>query len=147
VTADLRRAKRELPAVDARALDGDWEKQVGIVEIVVVEEIHGAGQKIAGVQGPAAEWNGNAKLMFFIPFTMERDEAQVLIVGGLQQLAGNSYQRRCLIEMPVEGAVDPVQLWNPQRSADARAGSILDDAARKNASGEGRHSARATMWL
>jgi len=40
--ADARRAQRKFPPVDARALNRDREKQVGIVEVVVVEKIFGA---------------------------------------------------------------------------------------------------------
>src|SRR5882724_6746636 len=129
--SDLGRAERKFPAVDAGALDGNGKKQVGVVEIVVVEEIHGASEKIAGVQRPAMKRNGDAKLVLFIAFTVERNEAQVLIVGGLQERTGNRQQRRRLVEMPVEGAEDPVQFGNPQRSPDARTGGILNDAAGK----------------
>ena len=127
--ADARRAQRKLPAVDARALNRDREKQVGIVEIIVVEEILGASEKIAGVQRPAVEWNGNAELVLFIAFAVERNEAQVLIVGGLQKRAGNGQQRRRLVKMTIKGAENPVEPGNPQRSANARAGSILNHSA------------------
>src|SRR5258708_1007214 len=78
------RAERELPTVDARALNGDGEKQVGVVEIIVVEEIHGASEKIVGIERPAVKWNGDAKLVLFVAFPVKRNEAQILIVGGLQ---------------------------------------------------------------
>src|SRR6266403_4120974 len=128
---DLGRAERKLPSVDAGALDGNGKKQVGVVEIVVVEEIHSASEKIAGVQRPAMKRNGDAKLVLFIAFTVERNEAQVLIVGGLQERTGNGQQRRRLVEMAIKGAENPVQFGNPQRSADAGAGCILNHAAGK----------------
>ena len=112
--ADVRRAQRKLPAIDARALNRDREKQVGIVEIIVVEEIFGAGQEIAGVENPSVERNSDAKLVLFISLTAERNEAQVLIVGGLQERTGNSEQRRRLIEAPIEGTENPVELGDPQ---------------------------------
>ena len=112
--ADARRAQRKLPAVDARALYSDGEKQVGIVEIIVIEKIFGASEKIAGVQRPAVEWNGDAKLVLFIALAVERNERQVLIVGGLQERTGNSEQRRRLIEAPIEGTENPVELGDPQ---------------------------------
>src|SRR5882762_5300456 len=115
---DLGRAERKLPSADAGPLDGDGKKQVGVVEI-------------AGVQRPAMKRNGDAKLVLFIAFTVERNEAQVLIVGGLQERTGNGQQRRRLVEMAIKGAKDPVQFGNPQRSADARTGGILNDAAGK----------------
>ena len=112
--ADARRAQRKFPPVDARALNRDREKQVGIVEIIVVEEILGASEKIAGIDGPSVERNGDAKLVLFIAFTVERNEAQVLAVGGLQERTGDSEQRRRLIEAPMEGTENPVELGDPQ---------------------------------
>src|SRR5260370_11361976 len=128
---DLRRAQRELPAIDARSLNGNWKKQVGIVEIIVVEEIHRARKKIAGIERPPAEWNGDAKLVLFVAFTVQRNEAQVLIVGGLQQRTGNGDQRRRLVEMPIKSTHNPVQFGNPQRCPNAWAGGILNRAAGK----------------
>src|SRR6267378_2589528 len=128
---DLRRAERELPAVDACALDSNGKKQVGVVEIVVVKEIFGAREEIAGVERPAAKGNRDAKLVLLIALTVQRNEAQVLIVGGLQERPGNGQQRRALIEMSVEGAENPVQFGNSQRSTHSRTGSILNHAAGK----------------
>src|SRR5947207_1360424 len=128
---NTRRAQRKLPSVDARALDGNWKKQVGVIEIIVVEEIHGAGEEIAGVQCPAMERNGDAKLVLFIAFTVERNEAQVLIAGGLQERTGNRKQRRRLVEMPVKSVKNPVQFGNPQRCTEAQTGGILNRAPGK----------------
>ena len=97
----------------------------------MVEEIFGASEKIASVERPAVEWNGNAKLVLLIALTVERNEAQILIVGGLEERAGNGQQRRRLVEMAVKGAENPVQLGNPQGSAGARVGGILDHTAGK----------------
>src|SRR2546430_1954 len=129
--ADAGRAERELPAVNARALNGDGEKQVGVVEIIVVEEILGASEKIASVERPAMERNGDAKLVLFIAFTVERNEAQVLIVGGFEERTGNRQQRRRLVEMAIEGAANPVQFGNPQRCTEAQTGGILNRAPGK----------------
>src|SRR5882672_3602796 len=97
----------------------------------MVEEIFSAREKIASVERPSVKRNSDAKLVLFIAFTVERNEAQILIVSGLQQRTGNGQQRRRLVEMSVEGAEDPVQFGNPQRGADARTGGILNHAAGK----------------
>ena len=107
------------------------EKQIGVVEGVMVEEILGTSEKIAGVECPAVEGNGDAKLVFFISFSVERNKAQILIVGGFKERTGNRQQRRRLVEMAVEGAENPVELGNSQGSADTRAGGILDHSARE----------------
>src|SRR5258708_9705474 len=122
---DLWRAERELPAVDACALDSNGKKQVGVVEIVVVKEIFGAGEEIAGVERPAAKGNRDPKLVLLIALTVQRNEAQVLIVGGLQERPGNGQQRRGLIEMAVEGAENPVQFGNSQKNPPPPPGTIL----------------------
>src|SRR5260221_874944 len=108
------RRARELPAVDACALDSNGKKQVGVVEIVVVKEIFGAREEIAGVERPAAKGNRDAKLVLLIALTVQRNEAQVLIVGGLQERRGNGQQRRGLIEMAAEDAATPGQVANSQ---------------------------------
>src|SRR5882757_4635285 len=77
------------------------------------------------------EWNGDAKLVLFIAFTVKRNEAQVLIVGRLQERTGNTQQGWRLVEMPIKGVEDPVQFGNPQRSPGAWARRILNDAAGK----------------
>src|SRR6267378_3122176 len=129
--ADAGRAERKFPAVDARALNGYGEKEVGVVEIIVVEEIFDASEKIAGVERPSAKWNSDAKLVLFIAFSVERNEAQILIACGFEERTGNGQQRRRLVEMSVEGAENPVNLGNPKGSAGARAGGILDHVARE----------------
>src|SRR5260221_5541501 len=108
------RRARELPAVDACALDSNGKKQVGVVEIVVVKEVFGTGEEIAGVERPAAKGNRDAKLVLLIALTVQRNEAQVLIVGGLQERPGNGQQRRRLVGKSVEGAVQPGQVWDLQ---------------------------------
>src|ERR1700680_2636260 len=74
--ANARRAQREFPPVDAGALDGDGKENVGVVQIVVIEEVIRTGQKIVSVDGPTAKRNGDAKLVFFVALTAERDESQ-----------------------------------------------------------------------
>jgi hypothetical protein len=127
--ADAGRAERKFPTVDARALNGYGEKEVGVIEIVVVEEIFGASEKIAGVERPSAKWNSDAKLVLFIALSVERNEAQILIACGFEEWTGNRQQRRRLVEMSVEGAENQVKLGNPKGSAGARAGGVLDHVA------------------
>ena len=71
---DAGRTKSKFPAGDAGGLDGDGEEEVGIVETVVVKEIVGAGDEIIGVDGPALDGNGEAELMFFVAFAVQRNK-------------------------------------------------------------------------
>ncbi len=84
---DVRGAQGNFPTVGARTLDSDGEKEIGIVEIVVIEEVPGAGEEIAGVERPAAKGNSDAELMLFVALAVERDKAEVLSAGGLQERA------------------------------------------------------------
>src|SRR5215470_3578769 len=113
--ADVRGAQSKFPAVDARAFDGDGEKEVGIVEIVVVEEVSGAGEEIAGVERPPVKRDGDAELVLLVAFAVKRDKAAVLIAGGLQERARNSQERGSLIEVAVKAAEDPIELRNAHR--------------------------------
>src|SRR5271168_2146087 len=104
---DARRANRQFPAVDARALNGDGKENIGIVQIVVIEKVFRAGEKIVGVDGPALEGNGDAELVFFVAFAVERNEPQVFLVDQGKEGAGGSDERRRLVEMTVEAAENP----------------------------------------
>ena len=103
-----RRAQNEFPAANARALDGDGDENLRVVEIVVVKEIIGASEEVIGVEGPATKRDSDAELVFFIAFAMKRHEAQVLARGELNQRAGKGEQRGCLVEMAVKAAEDPL---------------------------------------
>src|ERR1035438_5926388 len=91
------RTQGEFPPIDARTLDGDGEKDVGIIEVVVVEEIVGASQKIVGVECPSSDRNRHSKLMFFIALPVQGGKAQVLTGGKLDQRTGDGVQRRRLV--------------------------------------------------
>src|SRR5882757_4426765 len=55
---DLRRIRGGFPAANARASDGQREKDIGVAENVVIKEISGAGAKVGNVEGPAGQRNG-----------------------------------------------------------------------------------------
>src|SRR5437899_5862942 len=128
---DARGAHSEFPAVDARTLDGDGEKEIGIVEIVVIEEVPGAREEVGGVERPAVKGNSGAELMLFVALPMERDKTEVLSAGGLQEGAGNGQQGRRLIKVAIETAENPVEFWDAHRGANARAAGVLKHATGK----------------
>src|SRR5271154_3464601 len=99
---DARGTQCQFPAFDARALNGYGNKQLGILKIIMVKEICGQGLEIVCVDGPAAEGNGDAELVFFVALAVQRNEAQVLVGGELQQRAGDGLQRRRLIKVAVK---------------------------------------------
>src|ERR1700722_12018039 len=105
---NARRAHRKLPAADKGVLNGQREKQIGLANIVVIEKVRSVGAKHVGVENPAAPGDVHAEFFFFVTFTMERDERQVVVVRELQKGARGSDQRRRLIVMAVGGAEGPV---------------------------------------
>ena len=129
--ANAGRTQRELPPVDAGALNRDRKENVGIVQIIVIEEVIRSSQKIVGVDSPASKRNGDAKLVFFVSLAMERDESQVLVGNELQKRSGYGEKRRRLIEVAVEAAKDPIQFRDSHRSTNARAGRVLGHTSGK----------------
>jgi hypothetical protein len=55
-------------------LQRQWEKNVGVAERVVIEEISRAGLKIGNVERPALERNGQAKLALLVAFAAQGKE-------------------------------------------------------------------------
>src|SRR5271170_3906745 len=68
--ANAWRAQRQLPAVDSCALNGNGEEEIRVVEIIVVEKVFRAGQKVVGVQRPSAERNRYAELVLLIALSV-----------------------------------------------------------------------------
>src|SRR3984957_10679383 len=124
-----RGTQRQLPTVDARALNRDWKKHFGVVQVVVVEEILRARQKVIRVDRPPEQWNRDAKLMLLIALAMQRNEAQILLRDEIDQRAAHRTEWRRLVKMPVESAEHPIQLGYPDGRTDARVGRVLDDSS------------------
>ena len=74
-----RRPYRNLPAIHARALYGERQKNVGVAQCIVIEEISALGVKVVRVESPSSERNRNAKLVFFIAFAAQRQETESLL--------------------------------------------------------------------
>ena len=58
--AEARRSQGQLPPVDPRALNRDRKENVGVIQIVVIEEI--VCEEIVGIECPPAKRNGDPKL-------------------------------------------------------------------------------------
>lgn len=83
--ANARRTQRQFPAIDARALNRDGNEEVGIVEIVVVEEIPCQRLKIVGINRPPVKRNGHAELVLLVALAMQRHESQALVGRELEE--------------------------------------------------------------
>ena len=116
--------------------NGDGKEDVGCPDVVVVEKIGDVGLKVIGIENPSAVRDGDAELMFFVAFTVQRDEAQALLSGVLEKSrAGNGLDRRRLVVVSVEGAECPANFRNGDGGAEARADGGLGDG-RSGASGK-----------
>src|SRR5580692_2433771 len=125
------RTQCQLPPIDPRALNCHRKKQVRIVEVVMVEKILCPRQKIIRVKRPAMKGNRHAELMLFVALSVKRNKSQILVGSRVQKRSRKRKQRRRLIKMPVKRPENPVQLRNPQRSADAWTRRILNYIPRK----------------
>lgn len=128
--AESRRAQREFPAIDARALNVHREENVGAIEAVVIEEIRGAIQEVIRVQDPSFHRNGHTELVLLIPLAWQRRVAELLLVlDGAESRARERAQRRRLIEVPIKAPKDPMEFRNSHGSANARTAGILNNCA------------------
>src|ERR1035438_6922501 len=94
----------------------------------MVEEIVSAGLEGVGVEEPAAPWNFEAQLVFFIAFAAEWNEAGVAGLREGESGAGDAGERRRLVEVAVEAAQDPAEFGNLHGRADARIDGVLGDS-------------------
>src|SRR5664279_2767134 len=128
---DARRPQREFPAADEGLLNREGEEEIGFSDSVVVEEIIGSGAEGVGVERPSAEGYGDAELMLFVAFAVQRDEGATVLCAQLHQWSGGGEQGWRLIVVAVESAEGPAQPWDGNDGADARADRVLGDASGK----------------
>src|SRR6267378_3871108 len=128
---DARRARGELPTVNAGTIDRQRKENVGIAEHIMIEEIPNVRLEIGNVKLPVADGNGQAEFALFVPFAAKRQEIEAFVDGLLQERAGNRKKRRSLIVAAVEGAENPVQLWHAKSSSHARIDVVFGEPTRK----------------
>src|SRR6266478_5331557 len=119
----------ELPSADQSGIDGDGEAHSGIQKAIVVEEVRCPSPESIGIECPVLQRNREAKLGFFIALAMQGDEREILAAHESQQRARCGDKRRGLVEMTVKGAKDPIDFWNAQSRAKARASGVFHQAA------------------
>ncbi len=116
-----RRTKRQLPAANHGLRDGDRKEDAGSADVVVIEKIAGVGLEVIGVKNPSPKRDGDAELMLFVAFAVERGKSQALLAGVIdQRRAGDGLNWWCLIVVPIESAEGPTQLGDGDGGAEAR---------------------------
>lgn len=115
------------PALDAGAVDGEREEDVGVAENVVIEEILRGGAKVGDVEGPALEWDGQTELTLLVAFAVEGEKATRRGRALIEDWTRDGEEGWGLIVVSPESASDPVEFRNLERSTEARVGRILAD--------------------
>src|SRR5271170_2122672 len=95
----------------------------------MVQPIRRPGLISIGAKVPTAIRNCNAELRFDIPLTVQRSESKILTASQIQERAGRSYQRRCLVKITVVRAKDPIQPRNSHRHAKTGINGVLRDGS------------------
>ena len=107
---DAGRSKRAFQTANASARNRQRNKNVGVADGVMIEEVLGAGLECIYVNGPAADRSRQSNLELLIALAVQRQESQALSLSELQQRAANRRKRRRLIVAAIEAAQYPAQL-------------------------------------
>ena len=128
---DARGSQCEFPALNQGGIPGDWPEEVRFADVVVVQPILRPRLKCVGVEGPAAQWNGEAKLTLFIALSVQWSECETLAVRQFRQGSGAGYDGRSLVKVPIEGAKHPVESRDFYGHAKTRIRRILHHVCRE----------------
>ena len=85
-------------------IDRERQKNIGVAEHVVVEEVLHAGAEVGDARDPVAEGNGDTILLLDVALALQRKEGHSLAGGVLQQRAGDGIERRRLVIVGISGA-------------------------------------------
>src|SRR3954451_1716627 len=116
--AQLRRLRRGLPAANGSVPECKREENVGITQRIVIKKISGARTKVADVEHPFLERNGQAYFALLVALAPKWRKELV------RPRIADRNQRRHLIIPPIESAQYPVQMRNLDGGADPRVRSI-----------------------
>src|SRR5215510_5833116 len=78
------RSERCLESAYPRAVDGQGEEDVRVVEGIVIEEIADAVVEVVQVQGPVPDGDREPDLVLRVPLAVEGKEAEALLQGEVQ---------------------------------------------------------------
>src|SRR5207253_5263522 len=92
---------------------------------VVVKEIVRASSEVIEIKGPAAQRNGQARFMLFIPLATQRQEADALADGQVEERSGDGVDGRSLVEAAVSSTDNPFQPGDLDRYPQARAAHVF----------------------
>src|SRR5690348_1452637 len=106
---NLRRPQRGFPALDARSLNGERQKDVGAANLVVIKKVARARAEDVGVEYPLAEWDGDASLILLIALSVQREKRDAVLQRELLERPRKRVERRRLKISPVKASQDPAK--------------------------------------
>src|SRR5215469_17958694 len=125
------RAHAHLISNDARGLDGQRKKDVGIAEHIVIEVVVRAGAEVGEVNGPSTNRNGQADFVLLVAFASERQKTESLSKSQRKQRTGERVERRRLVVTAISAAQDPFQFGNLDSRPEARtAGGFINQTGK-----------------
>src|SRR5450432_878816 len=126
---ELRRTNTHFPAVQARMVDGQREKDVGVAECVVIEIVSCALMVVVHFHRPTSQWNGQSELVFFIALSVQGNEAQPLRYGETEQRATYRGKRRSLVVAAPKPSQHPVQMRDANRTPKPGIGCVFRNSS------------------
>src|SRR6266849_4806883 len=85
------------PAAYAGTSDGEREKNIGVAEHVVIEEVFRAGAEVGNLEGPPVKRDGETEFVLLVALTAQWQEAKALLGRLVESRTGYRKQRRSLI--------------------------------------------------
>src|SRR5207244_7033331 len=112
-----RRIDACLPAAYASAIKSHRKEGIGIPQHIMIEEVLRAGAEMAESQRPPAQAHRQSKLMLLVAIAAQRQKAEALLRGQVENGPGNGQQRRRLIVTPPEATQYPTEVRDSQGRA------------------------------
>src|SRR5690348_9535512 len=106
---NLRRPQRGFPALDARSLNGERQKDVGAANLVVIKKVARVRAEDVDVEHPLAERDGDASLILLIAFGVQRKKCDAFLQRELLERPRKRVERRRLKISPVKASQDPAK--------------------------------------
>ena len=120
-----RRAQGDFGAADDRAEIRQRNKNAGVADHIVVQEVARAGVEIIHVERPSANRNAQSDIVLDIALARQRNEAEPLRHRKIERRTGQAVERRRLVVIRVVAVQRPVQTRNADGRAEPRIGGVL----------------------
>src|SRR5215472_5690441 len=97
----------------------------------MIEEIPHTGVEVSKGRNPILNGNRDAVLLLDVPFALQRNKTEFLVVNEVQQRSGDRIQRRCLVIVGIGSTQNPVELWYLHSHSQSRIECIFRKPSRE----------------